>query len=61
MYFSVKKTLKEFGVHTEEELREKLMAKNWTQIKCSCCGREIDLMSCNYLGGDPVCKVCYND
>jgi hypothetical protein len=50
----VKEILNEFGVKTEDELSDKVN-KTWNLVKCSRCGRKIDLTSCNWEDGDPVC------
>jgi len=48
--------LKDYGVNSEDELSKKLTGEGWDTVKCILCGRNISILSCRYLGGDPVCK-----
>ena len=50
----VKKMLREYGVKSEDELLEKL-DETWNKSFCTRCGRELDLTTCAFEDGDPVC------
>lgn len=50
----VKKMLREYGVKSEDELLEKL-DETWNKSFCTRCGKELDLTTCMYEDGDPVC------
>jgi len=55
----VQSILDEFGAKSEEELRS-VIDNEWNIAKCSCCGKNIDLLSCSYIDSDPVCRGgCY--
>jgi hypothetical protein len=51
----IREILKDFEVSNEEEFVEKIN-KNWDDIKCIRCGRDIKLLECSFLDGDPICK-----
>lgn len=52
--FNVKKILKDFGAKTEDELLE-IVNDTWHVSECTKCGKELDLRTCQYIDGDPVC------
>lgn len=50
----IKKMLHEFHVNTETELDDELN-QSWNKSYCVICGKELDLLTCNFSDGDPVC------
>lgn len=51
----VRKILHDFGVNSEEELNNKLNDE-WNKSFCTKCGRELDLTTCMFDDGDPICR-----
>lgn len=54
---NVQDLLKEYGVQTEQELQEKLMAESLT-LPCIYCRIEYPIEKLMFLGDDPVCPNC---
>ena len=50
----IKKILHDFGVNSEDELNTRLNDE-WSKSFCMRCGKELDLTTCMYDDGDPVC------
>jgi len=50
----IKESLNFFGAKNEDELND-IIEKTWNIARCIKCGKQIDLMKCSYIGGDPVC------
>jgi hypothetical protein len=51
----IREILKEFDVENEDELTVKINS-TWNLTRCIKCNREIDLLECSFLDGDPICK-----
>jgi len=50
----IKKILKEYGVKNEEDF-ERVINEEWKLVECTRCGKLIDLTTCSFEDGDPVC------
>lgn len=55
----IKESLKFLGVKDENEL-DATIENNWYKSYCTRCGRVIDLQTCAWNDGDPVCGECYH-
>jgi len=51
----VRQILKSFRVNTEDELVDEVN-NTWYISNCVRCGKELDLTTCMYDDGDPVCR-----
>ena len=58
-YHKMQSLFRDFGVHSEDELQEKLDNDSRT-IPCSVCGKELDIETFAFVDGDPVCPNCAN-
>jgi len=51
--------VKFFGLTNIGDLQPMLESDDVFVVKCSICRRvKVNLTTCNYLGGDPVCSCC---
>lgn len=51
---SIKKMMKEYGAKNEEEFQT-IIYDAWNISQCIICGKLLDLTTCGYEDGDPVC------
>lgn len=51
---SIKKMMKEYGAKNEEEFQTIIYDK-WNISQCIICGKMLDLTTCAYDDGDPIC------
>lgn len=60
--FEIYSSLKFFGVDNEEDIVKKV-ENDWHKSNCVRCGAELDLMTCSYSDGDPICRggFCKNN
>ena len=50
----IKKMLKEYGAKNEEEFAQ-IINEDWKFAECTRCGKLIDLTTCSFEDGDPIC------
>jgi hypothetical protein len=50
----IKNMLHDFHVNSENELNTNLNDE-WNKSFCTRCGKELDLLTCSFDDGDPIC------